>query len=515
MKAGMNKNTHQVCQGTPNSGSVLTGHRRAEEGSHSPTADGQMRTDVPMASCLTKQARSKVSASTGHFSMASLHSPLACPPAETLQSSRAKSNSAFKAEKSRKDPVWYVGTWNVRTLLDNEGPVETARQGREREENEDCRIDLVLRELGRYHIKIAALQETKWFADAEYRVGKSVVLTAGQPTPEAGEHRQRGEGVAIVLTGEAMEAWKAGGEQWKARGSRLITATLKNGGGRHPHNLHVISCYAPTFAASREEKDHFYNDLQQALDEIPSNDMYVMLGDFNARVGSRSEEGDQWVKVRGPHGLAKANRAGTEPLSFLSTNEATVCNTWFQKRDIHKQTWQHPKSKRWHCIDFAIVRQAHRRRCLDASVKRGAECHTDHQLLRIKLRINQQRSHCTLQQQRRQTRRYDVTKQCTNNVTDRKLFQEEVCSRVKEAWKDNGTTTEKWQAIQSALTGAAESILGTEHRRYPDWFVENACELEPLFQHKNHLYSKWLSTGRESDRQCFAKARSEARRAVR
>ena len=127
-KVGMNKNTHQVCQGTPNSGSVLTGHQRTEEGSHSPTADGQMRTDVPMASCLTKQARSMVSASTGRYPMASLHSPLACPPAETLQSSRAKSNTAFKAEKSRKDPVWYIGTWNVRTLLDNEGPVETAMQ---------------------------------------------------------------------------------------------------------------------------------------------------------------------------------------------------------------------------------------------------------------------------------------------------------------------------------------------------------------------------------------------------
>ena len=87
--------------------------------------------------------------------MAPLHSPLACPPAELLQRSRAKTNTAFKAEKNA---VWYVGTWNVRTLLDNERSVETARQGRERVENEDRRLDLVLRELGRYHIKIAALQ---------------------------------------------------------------------------------------------------------------------------------------------------------------------------------------------------------------------------------------------------------------------------------------------------------------------------------------------------------------------
>ena len=35
----------------------------------------------------------------------------------------------------------------------------------------------MLGELGRHGIKITALQETKWYADAEYRVGKNVVLT--------------------------------------------------------------------------------------------------------------------------------------------------------------------------------------------------------------------------------------------------------------------------------------------------------------------------------------------------
>ena len=42
-------------------------------------------------------------------------------------------------------------------------------------------------------------------------------------------------------------------------------------------------------------------------------------------------------------------------MHFLSLKEATVCNTWFNKKDIYKCTWQHPKSKKWHCIDHAIV----------------------------------------------------------------------------------------------------------------------------------------------------------------
>ena len=33
--------------------------------------------------------------------------------------------------------------------------------------------------------------------------------------------------------------------------------------------LHVVSCYAPTFAASRKEKDDFYSMLQEVLSSMP------------------------------------------------------------------------------------------------------------------------------------------------------------------------------------------------------------------------------------------------------
>jgi hypothetical protein len=79
------------------------------------------------------------------------------------------------------------------------------------------------------------------------------------------------------------------------------------------------------------------------------------------------------------------NEAVKELLSFLSTNDATVCNIWFKKKDIHKQTWQHPKSHKWHCIDYVIMRKIYRRKCLDVAVKRGADCNTDHRMLRVKV----------------------------------------------------------------------------------------------------------------------------------
>ena len=186
-------------------------------------------------------------------------------------------------------------------MLDVEGPIETAKQSAESATTDDRKIDQVIDDLKMYRIDLAGLQETKWFEAEMYKVGDSIVLSSGRAVPTSGARHHRGEGVALVLQGPAVKAWRAGGSQWKAWGSRLISATLDCG-----RRLHVFSCYAPTFAASREEKDSFFNSLQDAISLIPANEPYIMLGDFNACVGSRSVD-DQWWYERGPIGYGDLN----------------------------------------------------------------------------------------------------------------------------------------------------------------------------------------------------------------
>ena len=99
--------------------------------------------------------------------------------------------------------------------------------------------------------------------------------------------------------------------------------------------------------------------------------------------------------------------------------------------------------------------------------------------------------------------------------TTRGLFQERVVSLTKEKWTAEGTVEEKWMAIKTALTEAAQSVLGKEDRYNPDWFKENEVLLEPLFKRRNQLYERWLSTGRASDKQRFNQARRDARKAMR
>ncbi len=75
--------------------------------------------------------------------------------------------------------------------------------------------------MDRYGVVVAGLQETKWFGSKIYKVGKSIILSSGWDIPKEGGSRQWGEGVAIVMSGPAVNAWKAGGNQLKAWSSRL------------------------------------------------------------------------------------------------------------------------------------------------------------------------------------------------------------------------------------------------------------------------------------------------------
>ena len=76
-------------------------------------------------------------------------------------------------------------------------------------------------------------------------------------------------------------------------------------------------------------------------------------------------------------------------------------------RPQYKQTWQHPKSKQWSCIDFVITHQRDRRMCVDPSVRRGAECNTDHQMLCATLSLMTENYRTPVPPA--ESRRYDVS----------------------------------------------------------------------------------------------------------
>ena len=70
-------------------------------------------------------------------------------------------------------------------------------------------------------------------------------------------------------------------------------------------NITVIQLYALTSNAEQAEVEWFYEDLQGLLELTPKKHVLLIIGDWNAKVGSQGIPG-----VTGKFGLGVQNEAG-------------------------------------------------------------------------------------------------------------------------------------------------------------------------------------------------------------
>ena len=109
-----------------------------------------------------------------------------------------------------------------------------------------------------------------------------------------------------------------------------------------PFNITVIQVYAPTSNAEEAEVEQLYEDLQDLLELTPKKDVFFIIGDWNAKVGSQETPG-----VTGKFGLVIQNEAGQRLIEFCQENALVIENTHFQQeKTLHMDItrWSTPKS---------------------------------------------------------------------------------------------------------------------------------------------------------------------------
>ena len=95
----------------------------------------------------------------------------------------------------------------------------------------------------------------------------------------------------------------------------------------------VIQVYALTSNAEEAEVEHFYEDLQDLLELTPKKDVFFIIGDWNAKVGSQEIPG-----VTG-NGLGVQNEAGQRLIEFCQENALVIANTLVQHHKRRLCTW--------------------------------------------------------------------------------------------------------------------------------------------------------------------------------
>jgi hypothetical protein len=360
------------------------------------------------------------------------------------------------------------GQWNVRTLLDRDG---TGRPER--------RTALVAMELERYRIDIAALSETRFSESGSLYEQNYSFFWSGKPD---GERREAGVGFAIRREIVAKLT-----EMPKPVTDRIMTMRIplaKDG------NATIISVYAPTMTNPDEAKENFYSQLRSTLQAIPRTDKLILMGDFNARIGRDYEK---WPTVMGRHGVGKGNTNGELLLALCSEFGLLLTNTVFKQKEEHKTTWMHPRSKHWHLIDYIITRQRDRMDVHSTRAMRGANCWTDHQLLRSKIAF-MLRPKCRKQgaiiPKKLNTDKLRINRHQVN--LEREMDSAMVDWRVQEEMG----VDQAWASLSQIVYETASNTLGKPERKHQDWFNTEDPKLQLLLQKRDETHQRVLQTRR-------------------
>ncbi|CAF1042994.1 unnamed protein product, partial [Didymodactylos carnosus] len=300
------------------------------------------------------------------------------------------------------------------------------------------------------------------------------------------EKTKRAHGVAVCLDQSAAKVWNASGSAWEAVSSRILTVRL----GRKPINITVTAVYAPVNPANGqksevEASEDFYKCLQETIDKVQKQDMVLIMGDFNARLGQ--QQNLTAGEVVGRHTVDVENLNGELLVDFCSINNMVVTNTFFEHKPVHQTSWMHPGTKEWHMLDYTLVNRKFRTSVHDVRAYRaaGGAIGTDHHLMRTKVRI-----HLKCRQKKKKNGRLKLDPKKLQNQSLTKCFEDEVEEKRKTEYSNDMSLDEKYANFVKYVRECANKLFQSDDNTKPrkPWLTD---EILDIVKQKASAFLNW------------------------
>ena len=300
------------------------------------------------------------------------------------------------------------------------------------------------------------------------------------------------EGVGIIMDKAAKKSLLG----WEPVNSRIIRARFFS----EYVKTTIIQCYAPTDQATEEEKDLFYNTLQDQIDKTPLHDVIIVMGDLNAKVGS---DNVGYESCMGREGLGERNDNGRRFADMCLENGLVIGGNIFQHKTIHKLSWISPDGRTSNQIDHIAINQKWRRSLRDVMAIRGADARSDLHLmlgkLLLKLRSARGRNSEPL---------YDSGK--LRDPVVKNQFVMELNNRFQVLEDLPADINALYETVQGTFLTTNEDILGHKRRERKEWISNTTWRLIEARRTENHR----MLNGTEDQKAAAVEAYRERNREV-
>ena len=379
---------------------------------------------------------------------------------------RSPSESAFLKTRGR---CLKIGTWNVRTLY------------------QPGKLENVIQEMQNMNLDILGIAETHWTEEGKIKQEKHTMIYSG------GENHRNGVGIVMKnsVSKSMIGFWTIS--------ERVIMIKLK----AKPFNINIIQVYAPTQDHDDEEIEKFYQEIQNGIKYVKSDEIMCIMGDLNAKVGD-----EKYQNIIGMHGLGQRNERGERLIQFCQENKLFVANTWFQHPVRKLYTWKSPGDISRNQIDYIMFNDRFRNCVKQAKTYPGADINSDHNPVVVKIIVKLKKTNETkrseqldlnLLREEIYKNRYNVEVQ---NTYERLCIEETEQQPDNECFDDQ--CDKKWNTVKQSIKASLNAVLPRKaNKKRQKWMTDHILKLMEKRKHfKNRGTDEYNKLNKQINSEC-------------